>query len=132
MLDQGHLSFFTKAQLLRLVAEAGFRCVRLRAIGARRGLRALGWMPGRGGRAPVMTRRELAATLGKGAGGGVVAGDAAYRALAEFLDRETAMRQRRVRGSTLYFRYRRWMKGVDALAASLTAGRDFDVVLEKV
>ena len=132
VLDQGHLSFFTKAQLLRLVAEAGFRCVRLRAIGARRGLRALGWMPGRGGRAPVMTRRELAATLGKGAGGGVVAGDDAYRALAEVLDRETALRRRRVRGWTLYYRYRRWMKGVDALAASLTAGRDFDVVLEKV
>ena len=132
VLDQGHLSFFTRAQLLRLAAEAGFRCVRLRAIGVRRGLRALGWLPGPGARAPVMTRRELAATVREAAGGGGVAGEDAYRALAEALDRETARRHRRVRGWTAYYRYRRWMKGIDALAASLTAGRDFDLVLEKV
>ena len=150
VLDQGHLSFFTRAQLLRLAAEAGFRCVRLRAIGARRGLRALGWLPGRGARAPVMTRRELAATVRTGAGGGVGVGaargggvgaargggasaeDDAYRTLAEVLDRETARRHRRVRGWTPYYHYRRWMKGIDALAASLTAGRDFDLLLEKV
>ena len=133
VLDQGHLSFFTRPQLLRLTAGAGFRCVRLRAIGARRGLRALGYLPGGRARPPAMTRRELAATVREGAGGGgVVAGGDAYRALAEVLDRETARRHRRVRGWTLYYHYRRWMKGIDALAASLSAGRDFDLVLEKV
>ena len=132
VLDQGHLSFFTKPQLLRLAAGAGFRCVRLRAIGARRGLRALGYLPGGRARPPLMTRRELAATVREAAGGGGVAGDDAYRALAEVLDRETALRHRRLRGWTLYYRYRRWMKGIDALAASLTAGRDFDLLLEKV
>ena len=131
VLDQGHLSFFTKPQLLRLVADAGFRCVRLRAIGVRRGLRALGYLPGGRARAPMMTRRELAATVRAGDGGGA-AGDDACRALAEFLDRETARRHRRLRGWTPYRHYRRWMKGIDSLAASLTAGRDFDLLLEKV
>lgn len=133
VLDQGHLSFFTRPQLLRLAAAAGLRCVRLRAIGTRRGLRALGWLPGRGGQAPLMTRRELEATVRTGTGGGgVVAGDDGFRALAEVLDRETAQRHRRVRRWIPYYHYRRWMKGIDALAASLTAGRDFDLVLEKV
>ena len=131
VLDQGHLSFFTRPQLLRLAADSGFRCVRLRAIGVRRGLRALGYLPG-GARAPVLTRRELAATVRKREGGdGVPAGEA-YRTLAEVIDRETARRHRRLRAWTPYYHYRRWMKGIDAVAASLTAGRDFDVVLEKV
>ena len=135
VLDQGHLSFFTKRQLLRLATGAGFRCVRLRAIGARRGLRALGYLPGGGAGAPVMTRRELAATIPPRAGeapGGAPAPEDAYRALAERLDRETRRRHRRVRAWTPYYHYRRWMKEVDALAATLTAGRDFDLVLEKV
>lgn len=132
VLDQGHLSFFTRTQVLRLAAATGFRCVRLRSIGARRGLRALGFLPGRGARAPVMTRRELAATVRERGGTGGVSADVAYRALAEVLDLETARRHRRVRGWSSYFRYRRWMKAIDALAASSTAGRDFDLVLEKV
>ena len=133
VLDQGHLSFFTREQLLRLAAAAGFGCVRLRAIGARRGLRALGWLPGRGARAPVMTRGELAATAREPAGPGAEApGDEAHRALAETIDREIARRHRRLRAWAPYYHYRRWMKGVDALAATLTAGRDFDLVLEKV
>ena len=134
VLDQGHLSFFTQPQLLRLVADTGFRCVRLRAIGVRRGLRALGRLPGGRGQPPLMTRRELAATVRGRAGeaGGGTLGDEVYRALAEVLDRETARRHRRLRGWTPYYHYRRWMKGIDALAASLTAGRDFDLLLEKV
>ena len=134
VLDQGHLSFFTRPQLLRLVADAGFRCVRLRAIGVRRGLRALGRLPGGRGKAQVLTRRELAATVrgraGESAGG--TTGEDVYRGLAEVLDRETARRHRRLRGWSPYYHYRRWMKGIDALAASLTAGRDFDLLLEKV
>lgn len=142
VLDQGHLSFFTRPLLLRLATDVGFRCVRLRAIGARRGLRALWRLPGGRGQAPVMTRHELAATVRTGAGdagglgaapgGGVGAEDDAYRTLAEVLDRETARRHRRLRGWTPYYHYRRGMKGIDALAASLTAGRDFDLLLEKV
>ena len=132
VLDQGHVSFFTRPQLLRLVTGAGFRCLRLRAIGARRGLRALGYLPGRGARAPVMTPRELAATVRRPGPAAGTPGRDAYRALAELLDHEVARRHRRVRSWTPYYRYRRWMKGIDALAASLTAGRDFDVVLEKV
>ena len=133
VLDQGHLSFFTRPQLLRLAAAAGFGCVRLRAIGARRGLRALGWLPGRGARAPVMTPSELAATARGPAGPGAEApGDETQRALAETIDGEIARRHRRLRAWVPYYHYRRWMKGLDSLAATLTAGRDFDLVLEKV
>ena len=132
VLDQGHLSFFTQPQLLRLAADAGFRCLRLRAIGVRRGLRALGYLPGGGAQPQVMRRRELAATVREGAGDGGDPREDTYRALAEVLDRETARRHRRLRGWTPYYHYRRWMKGIDALAATLTAGRDFDLVLEKV
>lgn len=46
LLDQGHLSFFALPHLYRLFDECGFEVIRARAIGVRRGLRALGVLPG--------------------------------------------------------------------------------------
>ena len=60
LLGQGHLSFFSRAQLLRLFEGVGFRVLRLRSIGIRRGLRALGLVPGRRSRAPSVRRQALA------------------------------------------------------------------------
>ena len=47
LIDQGHLSYFSRRHLLRLLADSGLRPVRLRSIRVRRGLRALGWLPSR-------------------------------------------------------------------------------------
>ena len=47
VLDQGHLSFFSRAQLLRLFDDVGFRVLSVWSVGIRRGLRALGVIPGR-------------------------------------------------------------------------------------
>ena len=67
---QGHLSFFSREQLLRLLGDVGFRVLRVRSIGIRRGLRALGTIPGRSSRTGVMRRSELAARRPSGATGG--------------------------------------------------------------
>ena len=131
VLDQGHLSFFSKAQLRRLFAETGFRCLRFRNIGLRRGLRALGYLPG-GRRAPaVIARTDLAATVGPRDryGASPRADDAA--ALGDRIDAEVVRRHRRVRDWVPYFYYRRSIKRLDSLAASCTVGQDFDVLLEK-
>ena len=46
LLDQGHLSFFSGDHLNRLFEECGYDVLSARAIGVRRGLKALGWLPG--------------------------------------------------------------------------------------
>lgn len=135
LLDQGHLSFFSRAHLLRLAADVGFRCVRFHNIGIRRGLQALGYWPGRRGRGSAVSRRELAATVSP------PAPEASerqadrtdtHRAVADRIDLEVERRRRRVRASVLYFYYRRSMKRLDALPAPFTVGQDFEVELEKV
>lgn len=45
MLDQGHLQFFSRGNLLRLFEDCGFRVVGMRSISVQRGLRALGVLP---------------------------------------------------------------------------------------
>lgn len=135
VLDQGHLSFFSKGHLLRLAADVGFRCVRFRNIGIRRGLRALGYWPGRRGQGSAISRRDLAATVGQRAPeASARQADRAdiHRAVADRIDLEIERRQRRVRASVPYFYYRRSMKRLDALPASFTVGQDFEVELEKV
>ncbi len=63
VLGQGHLTFFSRAQLLRLLDDVGFRVLRVQVIGPRRGLRALGVLPGRGSRARVAARETLTARI---------------------------------------------------------------------
>ena len=58
VLDQGHLSFFSRPQLLRLLHDVGFRVLRVRSIGVRRGVRALGSIPGWHSRARSMRARR--------------------------------------------------------------------------
>lgn len=135
VLDQGHLSFFSRGHLLRLAADVGFRCVRFRNIGIRRGMRALGYLPGRSGRPSAVSRRDLVATRGPRApDASAPQPDVvdAHRAVAARIDREVETRQRRVRASIPYFYYRRAMKRLDALPAAFTVGQDFEVELEKV
>ena len=141
-LGQGHLSFFSREQLLRLLGDVGFRVLRVRSIGIRRGLRALGTIPGRSSRIGVMRRSELATRRPSGATGG--AGGALRRRegvaaavpepreeQAARIDAEIAAHHRRVRGWRPYFHYRRLMKRLDALPGALAFGQDFDLLVEK-
>ena len=130
VLGQGHLSFFSRAQLLRLFEDVGFRVLRVRSIGVRRGLRALGAIPGRRSRARVLRRADLTA-------GTTSAVDGAGRARehreaqAARIDAEIVAHHRRLRAWRPYFHYRRLMKRLDALPGALALGQDFDLLLAK-
>ena len=135
VMDQGHLSFFSRPQLLRLAEEVGFRCIRFRNIGLRRGLRALGFLPGGGRRQPVISRKELEATVQHRRTQDVVSEMEKrnlYWKLVSRIDREVESHHSSVRGSIPYFYYRHCVKFLDSLPAHWTVGRDFDIVLEKV
>ena len=130
VLGQGHLSFFSRAQLLRLFENAGFRVLRVRSIGVRRGLRALGAIPGWRSRTRLLRRADLSAPAGPAAGG---AGRAPERReeQAARIDAEIAAQHRRVRAWRPYFHYRRLLKRFDAVPGALAVGQDFDVLVEK-
>ncbi len=130
LLGQGHLSFFTRPQLLRLLQETGFRLLRLRAIGLRRGLRALGAIPGWHSRAPLASRASFAPA---GAVRAPAAGESTGTdtETAARVDAEIARRHRAVRGWRPYWRYRRALKRLDALPPPFDLGQDFELLLEK-
>ena len=138
LLGQGHLSFFTRPQLIRMLEETGFRLLRIRAIGLRRGLRALGVVPGWRSRAPLASRASLAADAASGASGASreAVSDAepdahADEETAARVDAEIARRHRAVRGWRPYWRYRRALKWFDALPPPFDIGQDFELLLEK-
>ncbi|MYD70087.1 MAG: class I SAM-dependent methyltransferase [Acidobacteria bacterium] len=138
LLGQGHLSFFTRPQLIRMLEETGFRLLRIRAIGLRRGLRALGVVPGWRSRAPLASRASLAADAASGASGASreAVSDAepdahADEETAARVDAEIARRHRAVRGWRPYWRYRRALKWFDALPPPFDIGQDFELLLER-
>ena len=131
VLGQGHLSFFSRAQLLRLFEDVGFRVLRVRSIGVRRGLRSLGAVPGWRSRARVMRRADLTAREGSGLAGGSGRATDGREEQAARIDAEIAAHHRRLRASRPYFRYRRLMKRLDALPGALAVGQDFDLLVEK-
>lgn len=128
---QGHLSFFSRAQLLRLFDGCGFRVLRLRSIGVRRGLRALGVVPGRRSRAPLVQRKALAPRDWPAAGGAEGPLPASWTEQAARIDAEVAAHHRSIRAWRPYFHYRRLVKRLDALPGSLAVGQDFDLLVEK-
>ena len=136
LLGQGHLSFFTRPQLLRLLDETGFRLLRIRSIGFRRGLRALGFLPGPRSRAPIASRASLttdapAAPSGTGDATSGAGPDARrHEETAARVDAEIARRHRAVRGWRPYWRYRRALKWFNALPPPFDLGQDFELLLE--
>ena len=130
-LGQAHLSFFSRAQLLRLFDTAGFRVLRLRSIGIRRGLRALGVVPGWRSRAPVAQLEAPAPRDRPAAAEGRGPTPATWAEQAARIDAEIAARHRAVRSWPPYFHYRRLVKRLDALPGSLAIGQDFDLLVEK-
>lgn len=132
VLGQGHLSFFSRRQLLRVLEDTGFRVLRFRNIGIRRGIRALGLIPG-WTRGSALTRREtLTRPLASSDVRTAPAVDIDYKIRGARIDAEIAQSYRRLRGWRPYYYYRYLMKCLDTLPASMTIGQDFDVVVEKV
>ena len=130
VLDQGHLSFFSRGHLVRLFDECGFRCHRMRTIGIRRGLTALGRLPGQAKFvrrvAPVLvSARPDEADRADGHAG------ERFRRLAERIDGDIAGRRSGLRSWTPYYHYHRVMKRLDALPAWCEVGYDFDCLLQK-
>ena len=131
LLDQGHLSFFSREQLMRLLAGSGFRCLRFRSIGIRRGLRALGYLPGKRCLSKTVARAALTRATGRVVR--IRTPDVEEMVLlGDRIDTEIERRHQRVRSWVPYFYYRRWLKRLDSLPASLTVGHDFELLLEKV
>ena len=130
VLDQGHLSFFSRRHLVRLFDDCGFRCRSMKTIGIRRGLTALGRLPG---------QRRFVRQVPAPRGAEPVARSEAvgsdpesrYRALAERIDREIACRQGGLKDWTPYYYYHRVMKQLDSLPAWCEVGYDFDCLLQK-
>jgi 2-polyprenyl-3-methyl-5-hydroxy-6-metoxy-1,4-benzoquinol methylase len=124
VLTQGHLSFFSRAHVVRLLDETGFDVVRLRNTGVKRGLRALGWLP---------RRREEARLPRAAARPGPARPSDEERfaelrgALAESLRRE----RRAIKSHPVYYWQREVASGLDSLPAPLTLGIDFDVLARK-
>ena len=132
LLGQGHLSFFTRAELLRLLQETGFRLLRVRAIGLRRGLRALGAVPGWHSRAPLANRASFApAEAAREPSAAVAESPSTDAGTAARVDAEIARRHRAVRGWRPYWHYRRALKRLDALPPPFDLGQDFELLVEK-
>ncbi|MBN2243154.1 MAG: class I SAM-dependent methyltransferase [Acidobacteria bacterium] len=128
LLGQGHLSFFSKNHLLRLFSETGFDCVSMRNISIRRGLRALGFLPGRNRCAAAILRQNISRPspdAGSGAGSG------RFGMLYERIAREIHRRYRPFRSRPLYFRQRGLLQATGRLPAWATVGLDFECLLRK-
>ena len=129
-LGQGHLSFFSRAQLVRLFEDVGFRVLRLRSIGVRRGLRALGCVPGWRSRPRGMPRTDPGAGARAASDGAGRAGER-REAQAARIDAAIAADHQPVRSWPPYFHYRRLVKRLCALPGALAVGQDFDILAER-
>ena len=129
LLDQGHLSFFSHTHLQRLFDETGFIVKRSRAIGIRRGLRALGRLPGQHRFARLATRAGVA-TQNKQASSDSD-DDKRFRERAKLIDAAISNHYSQVRGWKPYVYWHRFLKLLDALPASTGLGYDFEFLLRK-
>ena len=120
LLDQGHLSFFSIDNLRRLFRDCGFEVEHARTIGVRRGLRALGWLPGQ--------RRfaRLAARSPEADGSADPSDQAAFEDAAREVDRSVSRHHRPLRSWRAYAYVHRLGKRLDSLPASTALGYDFE------
>lgn len=133
LLDQGHLSFFTRSNLLRLFEECGFDCLRMNSIGLKRGLRALGFLPRK-------KRKQKSAPSGQPRGprnppetgaAARLTTAAELEALFERIEAEMKRSRKRGRDHRAYFRFRTLVGRFDTLPGALPWGIDFDILLRK-
>jgi 2-polyprenyl-3-methyl-5-hydroxy-6-metoxy-1,4-benzoquinol methylase len=130
LLDQAHVSFFTRDNLLRLADECGFECVRFRSIRLKRGLASLGVLPKK--------KRKLRSAPGgrpRGAEHAPAESTDMTRervdALCETIRAEVERWRRPVRSSKPYFLFRQATRLLGALPGRLPLGNDFEVILRK-
>ena len=132
LLDQGHLQFFSRENLLRLFRETGFECVWLRSVGIRRGLRALGFLPRK-----KSAVRTVPAGRVRGAPPPEVSGEGAHAEKAEIarlcrqLAEDVDARHTWLRSWPPYFYYRRVLRGFDGLPGSWGIGYDYACLLRR-
>ncbi len=128
LMEQGHLSFFTRDHLLGLFSEAGFECVSMRNISIRRGLRALGILPRKRKTLKTIERKDI------------VRPDSLepppdqeghLQELFEQVSREMEKRYRPLRSWPVYFYQRQFSQVLDRLPAPFTVGLDFEFLLRK-
>ncbi len=126
LLDQGHLSFFSLAHLRRLFAACGFTVVSAREIGVRRGLRALGWLPGGrrfARRALRMASAPPDTTSDRNEG--------QFSARANRIEAAVRRHQTPLRRWPPYYHLHRLGKRCDMLPAGFEVGYDFEFLLRK-
>ena len=124
LLSQGHLSFFSERHLRTLFSECGFEVTSARTIGVRRGLRALGWLPGQRRFADRVARGAVASAITHDAGG--------HESLARLIDKDVVSRRRWIRGWPPYFWIHRLSKRLDTLPATTGVGYDFEYWLRRL
>jgi 2-polyprenyl-3-methyl-5-hydroxy-6-metoxy-1,4-benzoquinol methylase len=128
MMDQGHLSFFTRGNLESLFRETGFEIVSLRTVHLKRGLRALGYLPRR-------RDREKVAPGGRARGGAVTGGEESAVANGDALVRKLSAAlqssRRDHRSAPWYFHVRRLTGVLDRTPPGVDAGLDFECWLRK-
>lgn len=133
MIDQGHLSFFTRGNLERLFHDTGFEVVRMRSIHLQRGLRALGWLPRKRRKEKVAPgsriRRERLHPPAPSAE--PVPPDASMERLYAKLCAEMDGNRRKLRANPAYFHFRHAMKRLASLPSWCAFGLDFDCLLRK-
>ena len=129
LLDQGHLSFFSRTHLHRLFEDSGFVIEQARAIGVRRGLRALGLLPGQRRFARSAPRAQHA--IGPEAKGSEPVDDERFRQRADWIDAEIARYHSWVRAWVPYYYVRRFLQRLDTLPDASGVGYDFEFRLRK-
>ena len=130
LLDQGHLSFFDARHLDTLFAACGFQCERARGIGVRRGLRALGCLPGQRRFARTVAPVGAPAPTGPERDPGDDDVDR-FEPLAARIDAEIVRRHSGLREWAPYRHYHRLMKRLDSLPVGLGVAYDFEFWLRK-
>jgi len=123
LLDQAHVSFFTRENLQKLFDDAGFRILRMRNISVKRGLRALGHLPAkrkppRGAAHPVAPQN------------GVSDADV-FDKLADQMEADLLRHHKSSRAWPAYFLFRQFQDKLDTLPARPAWGIDFDCLLER-
>jgi 2-polyprenyl-3-methyl-5-hydroxy-6-metoxy-1,4-benzoquinol methylase len=129
VLTQGHLSFFSPAQLARLFDQTGFEVVRMRNIGIDRGLRALGYLP-RKRRTLLSTPRHRAATATP-VGSATRGTPEHFAELADELGDAVSAGRSPVKSSRWYYHVRSWQDRLKSLPARFPLGVDFEYVLRR-
>jgi SAM-dependent methyltransferase len=129
LMDQGHLSFFSHANLTMLFEACGFGCVKARTIGVRRGLRALGRLPG--GHRSVPMHERHARPVEPPRAGSSSESDAAFEEVARRIDQAVAGWRSPLRSSAPYGYVHRFFKMLDTLPARTEWGYDFEFLLRR-